>query len=277
MSNESEGIQILLNLGLSYSQAKIWLTLVRLGEANITQITKNARVDRAEGSRTIQKLQKSGLVDEVVDVPRRYKALSVKEGVSVLLHTKEQEYQTLVKDSEFFTNRQEEPVIDIEENNRLRATSGKIRNNKYLSQSLAKVEKSTDLCGDWSGFRRMINNSAYDIPRLRKKGIPFRIILEQPNSRHAMFEIEKFSLKNSNVELRFFKSSQTMLFLWIFDRTEIAFSVMPALDWAQARDLSNKNHPALFSSNADALLCLGQTYFEHIWVDAILLESMVAK
>ena len=56
MSNESEGIQILLNLGLSYSQAKIWLTLVRLGEANITQITKNARVDRAEGSRTIQKL-----------------------------------------------------------------------------------------------------------------------------------------------------------------------------------------------------------------------------
>lgn len=61
MTIEEQGIQTLLDLGLSTAQAKIWLTLNRLGDANITEVARNVKIDRAEVSNGDAKAPKPGV------------------------------------------------------------------------------------------------------------------------------------------------------------------------------------------------------------------------
>ncbi|MGD0072471.1 MAG: helix-turn-helix domain-containing protein [Candidatus Bathyarchaeia archaeon] len=265
MNTDDEGAQILLNLGLSYSQVRMWLTICRLGEANITEIAKHAKIDRAEGSRTIQKLQKLGLIDEIIDVPRRFKAMPVKEGVSVLLHRRELEYQNLVNRAKFFTKHDADELKEsIDNNARIVALNGHDRVFEYVKRASGGVEESSDLCGDWQGFRHMIYENVENLNKMRKKGVRFRIIIERPHNDHISSEFTKFASKNLNVEIRVFEQSEVPLFVWIFDKKEIVFAIRPASDFR----LPKESQAPVIASNAPALIHMGQTYFDQIWVNA---------
>lgn len=265
MDTGDGSVQLLLNLGLSYSQAKMWLTLSWLGEANITEIARKAKIDRAEGSRAMQKLQRLGLVDEIINSPRRFKALSVKEGAAVLLHSKKQEYQNLVKSAEFFSKFHVDMLREnIENNYNIMALSGIDRLVEYSKKTLKNTEKCSDLCGDWHGFRNLIyENVKGSLNKMRTKGIPFRIVIKNPNNDSALEEFKNFSRKYTNAEIRFFELSEELLLLWIFDNREIIFAKGP--DDFRSRVQSQEQ---VLMSNAPALLQMGQIYFEHVWENA---------
>ena len=88
---DSKHIQALMNLGLTLLQAKTYLTLTKLGKADIKGISKASNVVREEIYRIMPKLEKIGLVEKIVGRPTVYEALPLKEGLSMLLISRTEE------------------------------------------------------------------------------------------------------------------------------------------------------------------------------------------
>ena len=103
-------VQALMNLGLTLLQAKIYLTLAKLGKAGVNRISKASNVARSDVYRVMPALEKLGLAEKIVATPTIYKAAPVREGLSILLQQKTKENSELQKETK--------PLLsDFQENN----------------------------------------------------------------------------------------------------------------------------------------------------------------
>jgi len=88
LSLEEKNIKILIELGLTYREAKIYYTLNRLGEITIKDLAENAHMDRPNIYGVIKKLQKLNLIEQIIDSPVSYKAVPLEQCVQMLLEQK---------------------------------------------------------------------------------------------------------------------------------------------------------------------------------------------
>jgi len=86
-----EDVQALTSIGLTVLQAKVYLTLVKLGKATIKTISKTAEVARQDIYRVTSELHKLGLVEKVIAAPNEFKAIPLTEGISILLQRMHEE------------------------------------------------------------------------------------------------------------------------------------------------------------------------------------------
>ena len=81
-------IQVLMELGLSFVQAKVYLVLVGLGEADVRTVSLVSGVSRQEVCGVILELEELGLVQRTMAVP-------VDGGVDLLFEKEEQKIREL--------------------------------------------------------------------------------------------------------------------------------------------------------------------------------------
>jgi sugar-specific transcriptional regulator TrmB len=62
MHQENREIQVLVELGFNASQAKVYLTLFKIGEATVSRVAKTAQIDRADTYRLMNQLHEMGFV-----------------------------------------------------------------------------------------------------------------------------------------------------------------------------------------------------------------------
>lgn len=81
MSQEGENYQTFVNLGLTYLQAKVYVTLLRLGDvgAEVRKIASASVIARQDVYRILPALQKMGLVEKVVAIPTIYRPIPLEE------------------------------------------------------------------------------------------------------------------------------------------------------------------------------------------------------
>jgi sugar-specific transcriptional regulator TrmB len=92
-----EEIKLFANIGLTYLQAKVYLTLVNSGEATAKCIAVQARMDRPDVYRVIDGLVNQGFVEKRVQNPVRFKAFPIEEVVDTLLKRKQAEINSSKK------------------------------------------------------------------------------------------------------------------------------------------------------------------------------------
>lgn len=88
---KEETQQLLVNLGLTYLQAKVYVTLLDSGEATAKTISGTAKIDRPDVYRVIDTLVQQGFVEKRIDKPVRFKASPVDEVVGTLLKRKQED------------------------------------------------------------------------------------------------------------------------------------------------------------------------------------------
>ncbi|MGA3111478.1 MAG: helix-turn-helix domain-containing protein, partial [Candidatus Bathyarchaeia archaeon] len=88
-------IQSLIEFGLTFSQATIYLTLVKLGESSVRRIAEASNIARSEVYRVINTLEKKGLAVRIISVPTMYKATPIKEVYRQLFQDKVSQYTEL--------------------------------------------------------------------------------------------------------------------------------------------------------------------------------------
>ncbi len=120
---EEECVQILMSLELTLLQTKVYLALSRTGKAKIETISKASNVVRQDVYRIMPALQKMGLAEKIVAAPIMYNPAPLKEGLSILLRHRAEEYVDLQKkaisllnsfqDNNGITMLQEEPQLTI--------------------------------------------------------------------------------------------------------------------------------------------------------------------
>jgi sugar-specific transcriptional regulator TrmB len=93
--------QILRSLGLNHSQAKLCIALARYpNSASVNTISSFTNIARTEVYRLLTELQEKGLVEKTVHTPLMFKAIPLKEVVSILMKERRKILDSIEKETQ---------------------------------------------------------------------------------------------------------------------------------------------------------------------------------
>ena len=84
-------VGVLVGLGLSGRQARVYLALLRMGDVKATALAKRAQVNQQDIYRITDSLQKIGLIQRNIAYPTTFTATPIGEVLQMLLEQKTQE------------------------------------------------------------------------------------------------------------------------------------------------------------------------------------------
>jgi sugar-specific transcriptional regulator TrmB len=93
---DDSDVDLLSEAGLTNSQAKIFLFVVRTGPASVSEISRVSKIDRSYVSKTLNSLKKVGLVTKVINHPALYKSVGIKSAVSLLIQQRKKNCEKLI-------------------------------------------------------------------------------------------------------------------------------------------------------------------------------------
>jgi sugar-specific transcriptional regulator TrmB len=88
---DEDDTNTLIGLGLTFDQARIYLTLAYLGKSTLKSLSNTARMDRSNVYRVLSKLQEMNLIEKKITSPSLYQAVSPQEAIPALLERKKME------------------------------------------------------------------------------------------------------------------------------------------------------------------------------------------
>lgn len=256
--NENKCVQILMDLGLTSLQAKIYLTLSKLNRATIKTIAKASNIARQDIYRIMPALEKLGLAEKIVATPTMYKATPIKEGVYFLLQRKTQQYSELQKRTiELIENLKEindETTLQEEEHHFILTSSEQLL-WKRLQEGAEKAQISIDICANWEGFRYRLFKDFPNFKRALKRGVRIRVITEKHEPDKSSQKIIQALKANPLFEIRYLPPPVPIKTA-IHDKKEVNLCLTTP----------NKigGLPSLWSNNPQFVKII-TTYYEELW------------
>ncbi len=258
-----EDHETLTNLGLTKLQAEVYLTLTKIGKAPVKTISDTAKIDRAHVYQVIIKLQEIGLVQKILATPNLFNALSLQEGMQILLERKKTEFSEIEEKTK-------ETIQKIKENKpenspidefQFTLTQGNDTNFYVFNKLFENTQISYDgffICQD--DFCSMTLRDGRDgiVRKLLDRGVKFRLIVCNPENKKVPKEVSKIVRrlnKNGTYNIRYTKACAAAMY-GIIDGKEIYMHVGSATEW--------REKPSLQSNNP-CLVAMAQGYFEQMW------------
>jgi PAS domain S-box-containing protein len=258
LENIEQNIKTLIDLGLTGSQAKIYLALLLTDLSSIQEIARASKVARSDTYRAIVQLQTLGIVEKILSIPTKYMALPIKVAVEILITRKFEENKNL-------NLKANKLIKDLKEKSRIIHPSQEYKlviiPEDALDYELRKLvenaqESISIMISSKEMFRWGTENYA-NLLKALKRNVEIRIINEE-NSKINMSK-KIMALKKNRFEIR-----QTVgpVSSWysIFDQREIVL--------ATSRNCLAPTNYAVQSNNP-LLLELAQSFFDAAWTSAI--------
>jgi len=259
MSSTTKGVEVLQGLGLTLCQAKIYLALCRFGCLDAKTISKDTHIARQDVYRVIADLEKSRLVEKVINRPTKFRAIPLKKGISFLLKQKHKELSIITSQTkslldqfnhsneQLLTEKAEFVWVPSKE-----AVLYKIQNAIENAQSSINLVSSYERISKISMFSEALE-------RAWSRGVKCRIIIDKPEKSRASDEILNFLSKDVCCKVKFLPSSPETV-MTIYDRKEILIFTDPNARLSES--------PALWSNNP-SLISGMQNYFTILWTTAL--------
>jgi len=262
MMLQGEDVQTLKQFGLTFLQAKVYLTLVRTGKSTVRNIAENANVARQEAQRVTTELQKIGLVEEILANPTEFDPIPLNEAVKFLLELREkasldlEEKANLLLEN-FVSNRMKK--FEEQKTAKFVIASGK---EAIIRKSRMVVDRTKESCfiinGLWKNIGYASSLFKEQTIKALKRQVKFRVLTEKLPEEQSIHRIYKDCLENPNFEIRFLSAGLPAM-LGIYDKKELLVSTCPEKLIADS--------PMLWT-NDQALICAAQTYFDDLWRQA---------
>jgi len=255
MTQEDEPTQTFINLGLSYLQAKVYVTLLKIGGvgAEVRKIANFSAIARQDVYRILPTLQKMGLVEKVIANPTMYRPLPLEEGISILMKMKTEQYQDTQKKAKLVLENFVTPqILHKEDTSQFIITSAKALFLKRVSEDIAKAESTIDIIYSHERLRTIVFHGFNELRKVTAKGIKVRAISCKTDDEHLDKNLQILS-KSTSFELRFIKQG-IPVGLVIFDNKEVNIRTM------------NTIVPSLWTNNPNVVK-LSKFYFDCLWED----------
>jgi sugar-specific transcriptional regulator TrmB len=250
-------IQTLTEFGLSLLQAKVYLNLVILEEANVKSIAHASHVARQDVYRIMPMLLEKGLAEKIIAKPTMYKATPLENGLSILLQKRKEECANLQEKESWLLNNfnsQKATQVLQEDMGQFKITSETTLLLKMHKELIQQVHETLDaviphiikpakLVEEWSFLNDL---------KMKKKRVRIRIITSE--SEISKRKGQK-SEKSTGIEFRYM-TSPIAFGMHIFDKKEVTLSIS-----------EKSGLPSLWSNNPN-ILRLAQSYFEILWNNA---------
>ncbi|MGD0451356.1 MAG: helix-turn-helix domain-containing protein, partial [Candidatus Bathyarchaeia archaeon] len=83
--SKDESTDLLLGLGLTLNQARVYLAILKLEKTTVGQVAKFSRVRREDVYRLLPSLEKMGLVERLLGKPAEVRATPISDALSLLV------------------------------------------------------------------------------------------------------------------------------------------------------------------------------------------------
>jgi sugar-specific transcriptional regulator TrmB len=261
--NLKSDAEILLHLGLTASQEKVYLALLKLGaDSKGTTIAKFADVPRQDVYRLLSELQHIGIVQKTLDTPAKFRSTSPKEAVDILLRRKMDNFSELKKEADIFAKRDREicneASIQPEKHQFVLITDREAitcRIRKALENTQATINTTIPL-NELAPFFAVLSEP-FDEALCR--GVKIRLITDKPEDAQWSPKFLQTFIKHENFKLRFV-SNPLRAKMGIHDSKEVILALFT--------DGGFSRSPRLWSSNS-SLVTMVESYFETIWRSAL--------
>jgi sugar-specific transcriptional regulator TrmB len=266
LNTEDERIQTLMGLGLTYCQAKSYLTLVLNGRCTAKTISHLSKVTRQDIYRIMPTLQKLGLAQKILSIPTEWKAAPIDEGLAILLKRKNKQFSELQEktakllgsfreNSKRTEGREKGPEFII--------VPGGETHMRWILKKLGQVKKNNNAFVTWDIFKYMMFNESKQFKKGLERGARFRHIIYCIDGAKNEIEFDPYFKENPNFQVRYILNPP-LAAIALFDEKEVVFS-------NPARHLLES--PKLWSNNPH-FVALIQEYFETKWNTAQQLSVM---
>ncbi len=256
-----QAVATLQDLGLTNTQAKVYLALINSGSSTIETIANLSKVARTDLYRITHELEKKGFVERVLDNPTQFKPIALGECIHTLLQHKNEENRDLhIRSLKMLANFKKQNDDDLQERikSRFIYVASKRVPEKILS-SLGSSEKSIDSLLSWYRWTRGMHAFLDKMEEACSRGAKFRLLIEKPAEK-AMPPgfMDSCFMKNRLCETRLIPNPPQVV-LGIYDKKEVFIIENPLAELSES--------PALWSNN-HSLLSLANDYFDMQWMKA---------
>jgi sugar-specific transcriptional regulator TrmB len=259
MNAEDEQVSVLVELGMTATQAKIYLSLAKSKSLTAHAIASSAKIARPDVYRILPMLEEAGFVERVIASPLEFHAISIEKCIASLMQkrimkTAELQQKTLVL-TKNFSRKPENDEIDEKFEFLL------IPNKEAIYAKAEKMIRNSQEHICFLGLQKRMRSwlSSY-LPHLKAalaRNVDCRMIMQKTENVDLDGTL-KILGKYSNFHVR-----------WISKEPEAGFSV-----WDKKEVLISTStidtmfpFPTLWSSNK-AIVALSQNYFEFLWQKA---------
>ncbi|MCW4015112.1 MAG: hypothetical protein NWF06_01960 [Candidatus Bathyarchaeota archaeon] len=249
-----------MELGLTSVQAKIYLTLIENGASTAQEISKRSGVPRQEVYRTMPQLLKRNLVTTILDLPKKWKAISLQNGIELLLKRKDDEtiklHNKARKLLDNFENKNKRAELPSDGTEFVIIPGGK-NHLRWIRKKISQAKSSNDIFVPVKLFRHILHNDSENFIEPLRRGVKYRHIFFTFDIIKHELEFEPYLQNNPNFQVRYL-SNVPFISTVLIDKKEVVFS-QPAHDILQSPKLWSKN-----SSFAKLI----EFYFETMWNQA---------
>jgi sugar-specific transcriptional regulator TrmB len=245
------GIQLLTNLGLSITQAKLYLTLLEVQKAKAGTLAQNMGLPRSEIYRILNELQLKGLIDKEVCYPNKFSATPLESGLQVLLNHKADQCAELergIKDFLEATSFSEKELCE-EYEYKVTIIEGKQRIINIITQRTESAERSIKILTPLSRLVQIGHGCINATKAALARGVDYQIVLENPNGPLTLPKEQVGLLAKPNFRLATYdfplKSNGA-----IFDGKEAIITFFPGKSVSESPCICT-NHPSLISMLED--------------------------
>jgi sugar-specific transcriptional regulator TrmB len=254
MTQNDECIQTLMDLGLTFLQAKTYLALATLGKADVKNISKASNVVRQDIYRVMRTLEKLGLAEKIIATPVLYEAVPLRKGLSILLQRKAKENAELQKKTRALINNFQEDNIRIalqkEEPQFIITSEGKLFRKRF-EKDIQMAQTSIDIVvSSHEVFEEMVFHHLQCFNRAMKKGVKIRALTEKAEDESISRDIQVLK-KNRFFKLKYL-SAPVPVTMTMFDGEEVNIRISSSLV------------PSLWSNNP-TIVKLAASYFGKVW------------
>ena len=178
-----------MNAGLTNMQARVFITVIELGQSSIHRISELSEIDRSNVYKTINALEELELIEKNIGIPTLYKAVPLPIAISILTKRKKLEYtkalkglERFAKDSDTFRN---PPITEKKDYFKIFPAGKEIFCQKW-EKTLKEIKHSIDLIV--TEKREPKDQPIWDIyVNLLKRGVKVRWIIDRSNKNDDEF------------------------------------------------------------------------------------------
>jgi len=255
--------EVLIDLGLTLKQARVYLSLVEYGPLKTSAISKASNVARPDVYSTLLKLQQLSLVEKIIKKPLTYRAIAIDKGLSFLLEIKRSQFQKVRAETQLFLDSAKKTVARKEKESQssqfVLIPKGRIVIDR-INTAIAQTQQSIDLLLSWKRFSRgIVDTFAESMENAWEKKVKFKFILESPSECETARQLIHFCKDKPFCQMRFIRDRPAVI-LGIYDNKEAFIIINP--------DTDLPGSPALWFNNS-SFITLVDEYFKILWLTAM--------
>lgn len=252
-----EDFQFLMDIGLTKTQAKTYLSLLKLGETDGNSLAKNAEVSRQIVYRTLDQLQEKGLVEKKIGRPYKFRATPLKHGLQIIMSQRRRQYQEIREKAKVYLKKMQNYQKATNEGHKYTFTyiEGRERiiqlYRLYHKRTKLQIEGITTL----PRFSQIVHYSFKEFILALNRKVKIRVVMEKPKYKYNFSEEIKALLAKPNFKLKF-SNNPLRTNLAVFDNKETTINYFPSKPLGESPILVT-NHPSFTS--------MAQDHFKLLW------------